>query len=98
MLGKEDTMLSQKEIEALFQTSKAIVRKGNDSDIMLISNYVNTHLQPVDKELKNILKQPERYHIEVTEETIEHISFSISIKKSVKQYKLEDSWFITIPK
>lgn len=90
-------MLSQKEIEALLQTSKAIVRKGNDSDIMLITNFVNTHL-PVDEELKNILKQPEQYNIEVTEETIEHISFSI-LKKSVKQYQLEGSWFITmIPK
>lgn len=92
------TMLSEKEIEALLQTSKAIVRKGNESGLMLITNYVNTHLQPVDEELKNILKQPERYNIEVTEETIEHISLSISFKKSVKQYELADSWFITIPK
>ena len=91
-------MLSEKEIEALLQTSKAIVLKGNESDLILISNYVNTYVQPVDEELKNILKQPERYNIEVTEETVEHISFSISLKKSVEQYELEDSWFITIPK
>lgn len=91
-------MLSKKEIDAILQARKTIVRKGNDRDIMLISNYVNTHLQQVSEELKNILKQPERYDIEVTEETKEHISFSVSIKKSVEQYKLKDSWFITIPK
>lgn len=91
-------MLSKKEVEALLQTSKEIVRKGNDSDLLLISTYVNTHLQSVDEELKNILRQPKRFNIEVTEESIEHISFSISLKKSVKQYQLEDSWFIKIPK
>ena len=32
-------MLSKREIEAILQARKTIVRKGNDKDIMLISNF-----------------------------------------------------------
>lgn len=91
-------MLSKKEIEALLQNPKPIVRKANAQDLALIEQFAKSHPAQLSEELQIIINQLQDYEMEVTEETEAYIAFSFLKKSRESLYVLNDSWFMTIPK
>lgn len=88
-------MLSKKEIDALLQNPKPIVRTATEHDRKWLGDYVTVHPERVSDEVRAFVAQLSLYNLDVTEETDAYIAFSGQYKV---QDQLHDSWFIRIPK
>ena len=88
-------MLSKKEIDALLQQPKPIVRTATEHDRKRLEAYINAHPERVSDELRAFVAQLASREMKVTNETAAFIAFSGQIKQSGE---LHDSWFISIPK